>query len=90
MDESLATNEFTVSPNPCSGLLDLRFIIDEPGTVTCDLYELSGVKIKSFVNDILPPGRYGITVNIEDLKPGVCFCVLMTNTGKTTRKVIKR
>lgn len=82
-------NYFTISPNPVSGYVNLRFTIKKQGIVACDLFEISGVRIKRFLNEIKKPGPYEMEIDLSDLPAGVYFCVLKTSERMKTKKIIK-
>ncbi len=82
-------NNLKVTPNPCSGFMNLRFTISEQELMICDLYELSGVKVKSLLKEEKMPGSYEKRIDISGLKSGIYFCVLKTNNGIQTKKIIK-
>ena len=82
-------HEFEISPNPNSGLINLRFVISEKGIVTCDLLNISGIKVKSLVNEIKTSGIYEMEIDLRDIPDGVYFCVLKTSKGIQTKKIVK-
>lgn len=89
VDEIVVVEHFSISPNPNSGSSNLRFKINEQGLVICDLYEISGVKIKTLLNENRSPGTYEMEIDLSDIPAGVYFCVLKTNQGILNRKIIK-
>ncbi len=83
------SGQFSISPNPCSGSIKLRFTIYEKGFTIFDLFDISGTKIKRLVNEIKIPGRHESEVDLGDLKPGIYVCVLKTPQYTETKKIIK-
>ena len=63
--------------------------MSDQGLVTCDLFEISGVKVKTLLNEKKMPGTYEMEIDLSDLPGGVYFCVLKTSEGIQTRKMIK-
>ena len=57
--------------------------------VTIKILDLSGRLVEFLVDENLEQGEQKITFNTEGLMPGVYFCVLKTNQGAQTRKIIK-
>jgi len=45
--------------------------------------------VKSILNEELLPGTYEKEIDLSDLKLGIYFCVLKTNSGIQTKKIIK-
>ncbi len=82
-------NNFTISPNPCSGSANLRFTNNDLGLVICDLFEISGVRVKEILNEEKIPGNYEIKIDLGDVPAGIYFCTLKTKNGIQTRKIIK-
>jgi len=78
-----------IYPNPCSGFANLRFTIYESGFTICDLFEISGVKVKSILNEKKLPGTFEMEIDLRDIPAGVYFCVLKTNKRIQTKKIIK-
>ncbi len=80
---------FTISPNPNSGFINLQFTIYEQGFTIIDLFDVSGVKVKSIINEIRTPGTYEMEIDLNDIPVGIYFCTLKTNKGIQTKKIIK-
>jgi len=80
---------FTISPNPCSGTIKIRFEVGTTQTVNCDLINISGVRIKELISDVKSSGIHEMEIDLSDLKPGVYFCTLRTSDGIQTKKAIK-
>jgi len=89
VEQNYVKEQFTISPNPTSGPVNLQFSISDQRFVILDLFEISGVKVKSILNEEKLPGTYEIKIDLRDLEPGVYFCVLETNEGVQTKKLIK-
>ena len=95
--EEIGLNEhFSISPNPALGTTHLRYTIYEQaclparqGFTIFELFHISGIKIKTILNEVKTPGTYELEVDLNDLPPGVYFCTLKTNEGMLTRKIIK-
>ena len=64
-------------------------MIGEKGVVNCNLFDISGFKMKSLVNEIRNPGTYELEVDLSDIPAGVYFCVMKTRDGIQTKKLIK-
>lgn len=82
-------NGFAIAPNPFSDNVILQIITYETGSVLCDLYEVSGVKIKQLMNEEKSIGIHKKTIDLSELKPGVYYCALKTNDHMQTIKLIK-
>ena len=82
-------NTFLISPNPCSNAINFRFVVSNQGLVTCDLIEISGVKVKSLMHEFKIPGIYDKDISLIGIPAGIYFCVLKTNEDMQARKLIK-
>lgn len=79
----------TISPNPTSGATHLRYTIYEQGFTIFKLFQISGIKIKQIINEVKIPGTYEMEIDLSDLPKGLYFCILKTNEGIQTKKIIK-
>lgn len=79
----------TVYPNPCSGAARMRYQISDIGYLILDLYSIAGLRIKRLVNEKKMPGTYDMEVDLRGLPAGIYFCVLKTNDGIQTSKLVK-
>ena len=82
-------NELEIFPNPFSSSANLRFTIEDQQYVICDLYEISGIRIKQLLNEIKMPGTYEMEIDMSNLPKGIYFCVLKTPQTTETKKIIK-
>lgn len=84
--------DFSIYPNPCIDLTSIEYSIYEFENVKINLFEISGVKIKSLLNENKVPGNHEISIDLSDLKPGIYFCIFKTNNPEhlgQTKKIIK-
>ncbi len=86
-------NKFTISPNPCSGSVNIRFTIYDPDSyrddlTILDLFEISGIRIERLLNETKMPGTYEMEFDLGDLPAGVYFCTLKSNEKIQTKKLI--
>ena len=102
VEEYYFEDAFTISPNPCSGFVNLQYTISEQGQpsakasgvgrlVICDLYEISGIRVKQLLNEERIPGTYEIKIDLSDVPAGIYLCTLKTNPEYSgqTKKLIK-
>ena len=87
--EYRSSGSFNISPNPCSGSTNLRFVIGEQGMVNCELFDISGVKVTTLLNEKRIPGTYELKINLSELEAGVYFCVIKTSKGIYTKENCK-
>jgi hypothetical protein len=81
--------ELKIWPNPSNGIFNLSFNIKKNGLVLCELFEISGARIKELMKKEKNAGKYSMAIDLSDLQPGIYFCVLKTSEGVLTKKLIK-
>lgn len=79
----------SIFPNPCSDFLRLYYTINKPGIIICDIFDISGTRVKGLVNENRKPGTYEMKANFGDLPAGVYFCTLKSGSCLQIRKIIK-
>jgi hypothetical protein len=73
-------------PNPARGTAVIAFDLPEDADVTLTIYDLSGRKVTTLVNDTLPAGAYERTVS--GLAPGVYVYRLKAGEFSAVRKMV--
>jgi hypothetical protein len=61
----------------------------ENSIIDCALYNFSGFKISNLVNEFRSGGKYEEEFDLSEIPPGIYYCVLKTNKGIQTQKLIK-
>ncbi|MEZ5082592.1 MAG: T9SS type A sorting domain-containing protein [Bacteroidales bacterium] len=79
-------NIFTISPNPTSGSVYLKFENHDHGIVICNLFQVSGLKVKKILNEQMLSGTHEIEIDLSDLPVGIYFSVLKTIQGIQTKR----
>jgi aminopeptidase N len=87
--ESKPFSEFSALPNPVNSQTQISFNLEKPASVTIELYNGTGAKIKTIIDSYLPAGINKIMLNSEDLKAGTFFVVLRINNSSNSLKIIK-
>jgi hypothetical protein len=85
----LHNNLLRISPSPFTGHATLVFELYEKSRVQLDVYNLNGLLVSSLVNEVREQGKHEVIFDGNELQPGVYFCVLKTNEGVQTKKMIK-
>ncbi|WP_430815128.1 S8 family serine peptidase [Carboxylicivirga sp. RSCT41] len=77
------SGELAVSPNPVeSGSTSVSFSLEEKAHISCELYSMSGIKVKTLFNETLDKGNVVKFVNVNGLAPGV-YTIVIHIDGKT-------
>ncbi len=76
-------------PNPFNSSTKIRFDIHDGGLVTLTIYNITGRKVQTLANGYRKPGGYEIVYSPSvHLTSGIYTCVLKTNSGVYSRKMI--
>lgn len=75
-----------VYPNPMEDLMTVDLFLQEAGPMQIQVFDLSGKSVKALDLD-LEQGRSSIQVNMFDLKPGIYNVEMVTEEGKTVKKI---
>ncbi len=78
-----------VFPNPSSTFTTFSYTLNQKSSVKLDIYDINGQLIKTVVNESQEKGEQHVSFKSVELKPGVYFCMLKTNEGIQTKKMIK-
>ena len=75
-------------PNPFNPATTLRFALPELAQADLVVYNLTGRKVATLVDDMLPRGVHEVTFDGSSLASGVYFCTLQAGSYTATRKVV--
>ena len=76
-------------PNPFYASANIEYILPEASNIRISIHDNLGKEIKVLVNETKPTGYHKLTWDGSDLTSGIYFCVLKSNTGTKTTKIIK-
>jgi len=63
-------------PNPFNVSTTLNFSLNQTSNIKINIYNLTGQKVQTLVNDTRPAGEYKLSWNVPDLPSGVYFAQL--------------
>jgi hypothetical protein len=75
-------------PNPFGGSTRLLFDVTQSAHVSLSVYDVTGARISSLVDRVLPPGRHTATFAGGGLAPGIYFAVLDAGGRNLTKKIV--
>jgi len=75
-------------PNPFNPVTKIKFQIPEAGIVKLNVYDLSGKKISSLINEFRAAGNYDVSFDGSLLASGVYFYSLQTRGHNSTKRMI--
>ena len=76
------------SPNPFNPATEIAFSLDQTGSVSLNVYDLSGRLVAELANRDYPVGRHQITWQPRDLASGTYVYRLRTDHGVVSRKCL--
>ncbi len=79
----------TISPNPIESNTLIEYSLHQTSLVTLKILDLSGREVVTVINEFQQQGKHSLVFNSSELMSGVYFCVLKTNIGTQTIKIIK-
>jgi len=88
VDEKPVHGNLSIYPNPFSTSTTIQYELAKPSTVQFTIYDYLGKKLE-VIEKKQTQGKQQITWNAEGLPAGVYFCVIKTNQGIETTKLIK-
>jgi len=80
--------DFRVFPNPVSYIVHLRYLIHDIRYLICDLYSISGKKIRELINQELPSGEHEIEIDVSDLPNGLYMIRLQSGNHVEYKKLL--
>ncbi len=89
VEELKIENEISILPNPFTNSTTLEIYLPEPGRLEVKIYSQIGRLLKTIAKDYQNAGLQKVDLETGDLEPGVYFCVLKTDEGIKTVKMMK-
>jgi hypothetical protein len=89
-EKIITPSVFSIFPNPTNSEFSVSYTLNEESSVKLELYDLSGMKIKTLlIDEKQTKGNYYFNFSIPDLAAGT-YLFVFTNSLKTiTSKIIK-
>jgi hypothetical protein len=81
-------SELRIFPNPCSGLLNIEYSMQETGEAEISIYDVTGRVVREIVNEHFSTGYHNRTFDARGLPPGVYFVRLDAGNHSEIKKVI--
>ncbi len=89
VNEFTFRDEYSISPNPLNSTTLIQYTLHQNTPVTLKILDLSGREMTMLVNKVQQPGEQQVVFITNGLPAGIYFCVLKTNYGMQTKKIIK-
>jgi len=78
-----------IYPNPFSNSATIEYTLPEGSDVEIVLYDLTGRKIENLYSGYQSSGIHTLSINVNDLNPGIYFYKMKTGKYEVIRKCIK-
>jgi len=89
-EEARYMNSFNVHPNPFRSQVILEYNLNQQGRqVQIHIYNQMGKKVRELQSRPQQRGKQLKIIELSNLSPGVYFCILKTNHGIQTKKMIR-
>jgi hypothetical protein len=88
-DKLEATENIVLYPNPTSGALHLRYSILETRDLKLELYNITGIRMKTLLDTQEPAGEYELEFDISELPDGMYYIRMQLGKQVQTRKIVK-
>ncbi|MEJ2636414.1 MAG: T9SS type A sorting domain-containing protein, partial [Calditrichia bacterium] len=75
-------------PNPFNPATVIRYSIPAPGHVTLSVYNVTGQKVATLVNEPRAAGTYEVTFNGDQLSGGIYFYRIKSGAFSQIRKMV--
>jgi len=88
-NEIKSDKTFNISPNPIRSVAIIEYSLDHNTHVMLNIFDFSGREIVTLLYEFQQQGEQRVVYNTTNLQAGIYFCVLKTNEGIQSKKMIK-
>jgi len=88
LDNTSDDSSIEIFPNPFIETTSIKFNLQSAGQVELNLFDISGREVRALINNNLQTGFHEVKLNSSGLKSGIYFCVLKTEQGTQSKKLI--
>jgi hypothetical protein len=90
-DENISVNRFSLKqnyPNPFNPTTTINYSLAKQGNVKLSVYDITGSKVATIVNENKPAGNYAVKFNGGNLASGIYLYRLESEGYNASRKFI--
>jgi hypothetical protein len=92
-ENSKASPLLNIYPNPVTSQASISYVLYEAGSVTIEVFDVMGKKVKTLLNKNVPAGEYNISWDGKNdngvkLIPGIYLFTLKTAQHASTRRIV--
>jgi len=88
-NSKVSRNNLQVFPNPITSSTTLSYLLSEKSKVKLDIYSINGKHTSLLINEVQKKGQHDVVIDMENIPAGIYICILRTNKGIQTIKMIK-
>ena len=77
-----------IYPNPFNPVANIKYGVAENSQVQIVIYDMSGKKVESIVNEFQTPGYYSVSWNADNQPSGVYFVKMVAEEFVSTQKLM--
>ncbi|MGP8213977.1 MAG: T9SS type A sorting domain-containing protein [Bacteroidia bacterium] len=85
---SVTPTKFEIYPNPAYGTCKIKYVVEQAGNVTIDLFDVTGKVVKEVYNGYADRGLNIVYFESSDVPQGVYFCRLESDHVTQTQKLV--
>ncbi len=82
-------SSMNILPNPVKEESAIHYFLESKSPVKLSIHNLNGQLISTLVDEVQQQGNQKVIFNTTGFPAGIYFCVLKTNSGIQTKKIIK-
>lgn len=87
IDESIASNELSIHPNPSSGIFNFKLQLKKSEAVSIQIFDLTGHLILQ--KTYLPQSNFNEFIDLTEFANGCYFAKIDVNTATFNKKIVK-
>ena len=85
---TIANNDI-INPNPTNGQTTLNYYISEKGRTLITIFDITGKKIRTLLDQQVIPGTHQLNLNVEELNAGIYFIKINSSNHVSILKLVK-
>ena len=75
-------------PNPFNARTTISFELENPSPVLLEIYDITGAKVETLTDELLPAGCHDIIWNADDVASGVYYYKLTASNSSETKQAV--
>lgn len=84
---STETSLTDIYPNPASGIVNIAFILSEPGEVTLEVFDLTGRYVSTIAHDVFEEDGNEVTWDASTIHQGIYFIKMKAGSYSAIKRI---